>query len=246
MKLTKKEAIEPRSRWPILAEASSHIFLESLKAVCIRIPELIPIFATAQAMIVAYKDFGQARVNELVKDIRMHEEKLDRDFIKTEEFKSVFLNVLQKHFTESAERKRQLLRNYLFNVGSGKYKNFDYHTKILFVMDQITFDELRVISIWKGQLQKKIIEKNKKIGVNRSNVDKHIKDLNVTQVMFAFEGQRNKFTEDQLEFILKSLGNYGLLDIREFTGAAWGGGTYGIVVRGITDFGKKFLQFLEE
>ncbi len=51
---------------------------------------------------------------------------------------------------------------------------------------------------------------------------------------------------DELTFILRSLGNYGILSTRESSGIIVGDGSDGIRVKEITDFGRIFLKFIKD
>ncbi len=103
------------------------------------------LFITAIGLINVWGDFGQARVNELVEEIDKHKGEFNPEVLATDKFKSVFLNVLEAHVQETMGSKRQLYRNYLINVGKGVYVDFDYHSKLLTVLNLITFEEIHAL-----------------------------------------------------------------------------------------------------
>ena len=103
------------------------------------------LFATAVGFIGIWGDFGQSRVNEVVEVISEHEREFNPEILKTDKFKAVFLNVLEASMKETMAEKRRLYRNYLLNVGKGIEVDFDYHSKLLTVLNLITVEEIRVL-----------------------------------------------------------------------------------------------------
>lgn len=242
----KQEEITTKSALEIISKQTSLFIFTSLAPFIVQNPIWAIPFALGAVMINTWGDFGSKRTEELLDFIIAHKEEFVSEVLDSDKFKSVFLNVLERHMKEVNEHKRQLFRTYLLNVGKGIEPDFNYHTKIMSILDQITFKELGILSIWDGQLQKKLIEKNNKIGYNNDNIAEKMKGLNEHQVMFAFEGKQDKPTMDELTFILRSLGNYGILSTRESSGVIVGDGSDGIRVKEITDFGIIFLKFIKE
>ena len=152
---------------------------------------------------------------------------------------------MERHFKEVDKDKRKLYRLFLLNVGRGVEPKFDYLSKALLVLDQITFEELRAVDVWSGRLQEAWIIKNNKRGCKKEDIDKEIDKIGVNehQFMFAFEKDKIKPTMEQLVQNLRALGNYGLLSVRDTSGAILGDGSEGIRVK-ITKFGKIFLGFI--
>lgn len=238
--ISKQQAIE------ILGQQGPTVVFGIIQALVQVKPEWAILFVIATGLINTWNEFGQARTKELVDDINKHRDEYLPEIVESDKFKSVFVNAIQRHITEASVEKRRILRQYILNIGRGVSQEFEYHTKVFSIIDQITFEELEVISAWSGRLQQALVAKNSNIIQSSDDEDKVTKDLNEHQVMSIFEDRRPSFSPEQLEFILKSLGNYGLLDVREFTAATYDGGTYGLVVKDITPFGKEFLKSINE
>lgn len=197
-------------------------------------------------LINAWGDWGSARAKELIDYIIEHKDEFLADVVESDKFQSIFLNIMERHMKEVEEKKRKIFRDYLRNVGKGLHPEFSYHSKLMNVLDQITFEELDTLNIWNGKLQQKLVEKNKNIGYSLENVDSKIEEngLNEHQIMFAFDDDKIKPNMNELVSALKSLGNYGLLYTVENSGAIVGSGSDGIRVK-ITKFGRIFLDFIK-
>jgi len=207
------------------------------------------LFVSAMGIIKVWGAFGQARINELVEFISQHKTEFLNDILETDKFKSVFLNVLERHTKEVMEEKRKILRNYLLNIGRGINKEFNYHTKILFILDQITTDELEVLYAVKKLQNQKLVLKQKIIHEgqpsDKPRTEPFEENYNLNQIKLATYNN-NKITIEEIENILKSLRSYGLIMAREFTSPLFGGGSYEFQVSGITNFGNFFLDFIEK
>ncbi|HBG81576.1 TPA: hypothetical protein DDW69_01920 [candidate division CPR2 bacterium] len=244
-----KDEISTKKALGILAKTLPQIIYTTILGLTQVNPVWSILFYTGLGMVNAWGSFGQVRINELVTFIDKHRDQFLPDIIKSEKFKSIFLNILDAYFKETLEEKRKLLRNYLLNVGKGIEKDFDYHTKLMTVLNQITFDELKVISIWNGKLQDKFVEKNSEIGYTRDNIEEKMTNLNAGQIAWALgREEKGQKIMRNINFLVKSLGNYGLLDVRESTPVIFDSENNNstVVVDGISDFGKAFLGFLKE
>jgi len=217
-----RKTISPKSALAILSEHVPPIIYTTIASLVVVNPIWGILFISAMGIIRAWGDFGQARINELVKFIDEHKEEFVADILKTPKFKSVFLNVLERHMKETMEEKRKILRSYLLNVGKGINKDFDYHTKILLVVDQITLDEIAVLNI----LYKKAKNQSQKL----DNLH-----LNLTRIP-----ELEKYNQDYLRDILNTLHAFRLITVTEATVGAV------MVLKQITNFGVKFLEFIKE
>jgi len=240
-----KQEISKKSAKELIVKNSSIFALTIIPLIASNQFWAIPL-ALSIGLINTWGDWGSARAKELTDYIIEHKDEFLADVVESDKFKSIFLNIMERHMKEVEEKKRKMFRDYLRNVGKGIHPKFNYHSKLMNILDQITFEELDVINIWNGKLQQKLVEKNKTIGYSLENVDEKIEEigLNEHQVMFAFENDKIKPSENELVFILKALGNYGLLNTAENNGAAVGSGSDGIRVK-ITVFGKIFLDFIK-
>lgn len=239
--------ISKKSGTEIIARQGSLAMVGIIGALTAVNPTWGVLFAIVSSAIGVWGEFGQARTQELVEFLTKHKDEFIDEILKSERFKSVFVNILDRQIREVSEEKRQLFRTYLLNMGKGLFPDFNMDSKLLSILDQITPEELKVLEIWNGRIQRKIVEKNPNIGYTMENIEQKMKEseLNEHQVMFAFEG-KDWPSMDELTFILRSLGNYGLLDTRESSGVIRGDGSDGIRVKRISPFGKIFLQYITE
>ncbi|HEU5114695.1 MAG TPA: hypothetical protein VFT82_02935 [Candidatus Paceibacterota bacterium] len=106
------------------------------------------LMSTSIGIINAWGDFGQSRVNEMVTYINEHRDEFVKEVIEGNNFKTLFLNILERHMKEASEEKRKLLRNYLLNVGKGIDPNFNEYTRMNNVLDTISLDEIDFLKLW--------------------------------------------------------------------------------------------------
>ena len=219
-KIKVKKEISNESALKILSGVLPPIIFAPIVTLASINPVWSVLFVSAMGLINVWGSFGQARINELIEFIDQHKTEFLDDILKTDKFKSIFLNVLERHMKETMKEKREILRNYLLNVGQGTQKKFNHHTKILFILDQISFEEIDLL---------KWLKKNQH---SNTLTAKKIKDS------FFYSGNPplNATGTDRIEFILQSLGNYGVIFMK--TGR-WDGTYYEI-----SNFGKIFLDFV--
>lgn len=182
-------------------------------------PEWSSAFILTLGVVQVWGKFGQVRINELVQFIDEHKEEYIKEILETDKFKSIFLNVVERHTKEVYEEKRKMLRNYLLNVGKGINKEFNYHTKILWILDQITLDEVEVLNA--------IYEYAKKQP-----------SLNEFHLSSSSLGFSKKHGDYYLRRLLNSLSSYGLITISD---ATMGPDT---AIKQFSDIGEIFLQFI--
>lgn len=203
------------------------------------------LFLTAGAMINAWGAFGQNRVNELVDFITENKEEFMADVLGSDKFKAVFLTVLELHMKETNEKRRQLLRNYLLNVGRNYSPEFDDHTKLIYTINTISFDELGVLQLWEsgGVLEEWRRKRNvQNMALTVSAIQGALTDLlprddpRIGMFPFGWEGR------DKNNQILLSLGHKDLLYVLSENN--FGSGEE-VRARNITSFGEKFLNFIK-
>lgn len=205
------------------------------------------IFLTAKGIYNAWGDFGQARLNEFVTNLEESKESFLPEVIEGDEFKSVFLSILERHMKESSDLKRVYLRNYLVSVGQGQIPNFDYHTKLLNILDQVTGDEIRLfmllpniiedsdneMALLSAQSRASFDRSNREISMNTYQIKMRLKDWNI----------KNK----DLSALILFLTNYGLIFSQQnSTSSIGGGGSTDIVFGGLTEIGKIFYDFIDD
>lgn len=198
------------------------------------------LFAIATSIMGVWGEFGQARTKELIDFLADHKDEFVDKILESERFKSVFVNILDRQIKEVSEEKRRLFRTYLLNLGKGLSPDFNMDSKLLTILDQITFEELEILQVWKAGSKPydQVLSK-----ISSFDPDDGSVGLNEHQVMFAFD-ETGQIEKEDIMFILKSLANYGLLDISENNGVVLGGGSDGVRVKRISPFGKIFLQYI--
>lgn len=243
---------KPR-KWEIVKNSILEVAVnKSTEIACIGASLIIPdpvwksIFLLSIPLLNVWGDFGVKRCEELLNYIEKRQDEFKNETIRTDEFKSLFLGILERHFKESSKRKRELFRSVLLYFGRGQNIEYDYSTKVLAILDQITFTELIVIDKWSGELQKAWVEKNKPL-CTPVEADRILSSdgANEHQVYFAFENDDQKISLNELVQTLRALGNYGLLAVRDTSGVVLGDGSEGVRVK-ITEFGKEFIKFIRD
>ncbi len=202
------------------------------------------LFLTAGGMINAWGDFGQSRVNELISFISQHKDEFILEVVESEKFKAVFLVVLELHMKETSERRRNLLKNYLLNVGRDVHPEFDEHTKIISTMNIISFQEIEVLQIFNSggviENYKRSHQGTENMAFSYGGIASAVWDVTPNdhplRILFPMQGPRDKMNQ-----ILLSLGNKDLL--YTMNADNFGSGEE-VKVRNITEFGKKFLDFI--
>lgn len=244
----KTPQISTRDAAEIIAKNVPEIAFAAVTALVNVNPVWALLFLTARGLYNAWGEFGQARLNELVIDLEKSKKSFDPDVIETDEFKSVFLCVLERHMKEGSIRKRELLRNYLISVGQGKMPEFDYHTKLLNILDQITGDELRLFML----LPNIIEDSNNELFSLATDKEQATADLltrevtmNVLQVKMRLKNWGIKTRN--LSALIRFLTNYGLIISQDSSsGGIGGGGTTDVIFQGITEVGEVFYDFIDD
>lgn len=201
------------------------------------------LFATSTALINAWGDFGQSRVNELVSFINEHREEFVGDIIKTDTFKTLFLNVLERHMKESSEEKRQLLRNYLLSTGKGINPNFNEFTRMNSTLDTISLEEIDLLMLW---------DDNQPVG---SYIIKHLQQthpMTISDIQSCIFGMmpRDSRLMAMVDQTNQSKNNQILLSL-SYKGLLYGlsqdnfGSGQEVRIKELTPFGKAFINFIK-
>ncbi len=243
IQIKNKEALE------ILTKNTSDIvFTTAVSALSIINPIWSVLFLTARGIYGAWSDFGQSRVNELVMDLEKHKNSFCKEVLETDKFKSVFLSILERHMKESSYERRHLLRNYLISVAKGESVDFDYHTKLLNILDQITGEELRLFMLLPNIINDsndEFIKHSTEEIQKTTDLSKREIDMNTLQVKMRLKDWKIK-TRD-LASILHFLANYGIISTYDVSiSGIGGGGKSDIIFNGITDVGKVFYGYIDD
>lgn len=201
----------------------------------------------AKPIMDTWGDFGQERVNELVSYMAEHKEEFVTEAIESDNFKTLFLNILERHMKEASEEKRKLLRNYLLNVGRGVNPGFNEFTRMNNVMDDITLYEIDVLELWDTDGPIEAWYKNSRPpGV----ISRGITTVGELQTyVFGMSPRNDKWVKmvaeenkSTLNQTILLLGYKGLLYVLAENN--FGSGHEARVLE-ITEFGKAFLAFIK-
>ena len=179
-------------------------------------------------------EYRERRAREIIKSVG--KEKLINLLNGDEKTKDILHKVLTNVFDESSLKRRELYYQYLKNVSNNIHPDFDYHTKLISVLNMITFEEINTLEIFSqkyGDILKYTGEKENK----------------ETPIMFHDERGVNvaecrdsscfgNINEKILEKNLDKIGNNDLI----FIGYGRMDGTF---YGPLTDFGQIFLDFIK-
>lgn len=170
-----------------------------------------------------------------------NEDKIKEEIIKSEKFCSVFLEVFDKNIKESNEEKRKLLKNYILNFACGIEKDFNEHTKLINVLNDITMEEFNFLQLWNETNPCTILN----VGGYYSYTVSEIESILRAKCKYHPFLQKNYIKDkNKCNQILISLGNKGLLYV--LSKDNFGSGEEARANKDITEFGKIFLNFIKE
>ena len=245
----KKNEIDTKEAIDILAKNTSDvIFTTAITALSMTNPIWAILFLTAKGIYGAWSDFGQARVNEFVTGLEEKKGSFDFKIIETDKFKSLFLSTLERHMKESSEKRRHLLRNYLISVAQGKNPEFDYHTKLLNILDQITGEELRLFMLLPNIIcdsDNEFLAYSTEEGRRSFNPLKREICMNTMQIKMRLKNWKIK--NKDLSSLIHFLSNYGIINSYDTSvSGIGGGGSNDLVFAGLTEVGKVFYDFIDD
>lgn len=223
--------------------------IESLKSLGYLNPSLLPFIALGQSILGYYGEMANAKTIDLLKNFYENKEKIVLEIVQSDKFKSAFIKIIGENITEGNEEKRQYLKNYIINFALGVEPNFNEHSKIINVLNNITLDEVVILKLWSEESP---------INLNLKYKDFHhiftISDIKQAALdtrgqtnnnilgdfeRYVFELANNK---DKANQILLSLGYKDLLYVVSENN--FGSGEEA-KTRGTTEFGKIFLKFIK-
>lgn len=248
MSRDKEQEISTDKALEILGKNIPDIVFTAMTPLLAAYPILAILFLTGKGIYGAWGDFGQARLNEFVSGLEKKQDSFDPKILETDKFKSVFLSILEKHMKESSEERRGLLRNYLISMAQGKNPSFDYHTKLLNVLDQITGDELRLFVL----LPNIIKDSNDEFLAfateeTRRSFDPSKREVNMNTVQVRMRLKGWKIRTRDLSSLMRFLTNYGIISSYDVsTTMIGGGGSNDLIFAGLTDAGSVFYNFIDD
>ncbi|MFA6307134.1 MAG: hypothetical protein WC639_05000 [Patescibacteria group bacterium] len=201
------------------------------------------------ALISIWGNFANKKVSDFMLQFEEHKDDLVMSVVQSDKFISVFLELFDRNIKESNEEKRQLLKNYILNMAIGIEQDFNEHTKLINVLNNITADELIILKMWGegGIISNNTRYKNiGRITVNeiRNCVldTRSVKNNNKLGAEEDYIYNLSK-VKDKLNQILLSLGYKDLLYVLSENN--FGSGEEARV-KNITNFGKSFLNFIRK
>jgi hypothetical protein len=168
------------------------------------------------------------RIGEITKNVGAT--KLIKLINKDDKTRDILHKILENVIDESSSKKRKMFYVYIKNLDKVNNTNFDYHTKLISVLNAITFNELDML--WSFSKDFKEIE----ILNNKKDINSKIPSgVNVSQIMK--HKHYDQISPEYLEYTLTSLSNYGLIytAFGRFDGTMFGPVTY---------FGREFMNYI--
>lgn len=184
-------------------------------------------------------DLANKKGSDFMQQFIDNEDEIEKEIINSEKFVSVFLDVFDKNIRESNEEKRQLLKNYILNFACGKEKDFNEHTKLIGVLNDITMEEYAILKLWDKD-NECCITNNDLSSYTVSEIESRLRHTCRDHFLFNEEYFKNKNKCNQ---VLLALGNKGLLWV--LSKDNFGSGEEARANKEITEFGAKFLTFVK-
>lgn len=213
---------------PLLASTIAHVY-----------PSLALALNATSAVLGYYGDYAKEKTEDLLREFIQNGEKIDPDILESDKFKSAFIKIIADNITEGNEEKRRLIKNYIVGFACGIGRSFNEHTKLISTLNDITLEEVAMLSLWRegGEMSKSKIVK--------AGMSMRIGDIEqIARGDATYQGiiQPNQdFGNLKRNQILLSLGYKGLLHVRSADN--FGSGQE-VKVKDATDFGKTFLKFI--
>ena len=242
------EVIKTKEALEILAKNVPDIIFTTISSLVLVNPVWAILFLMGKGIYGAWSDFGQSRLNEVVISLEKNKNSFNPKILETDKFKSIFLSLLERHMKESSEERRYILRNYLISVAQGKNIDFDYHTKLLSVLDQITGDELRLF-----MLLPKIIEDSDNEFLQysteeeRKNFNPKKRELSMNTIQVKMRLKNWEIKTRDLSALVRFLTNYGIIVSYDVSiSGIGGGGSNDLIFTGLTEVGRVFYDFIDD
>lgn len=201
------------------------------------------------ALISLWGNFGNKKVSDFMLQFEQNKGKLIASIVQSDKFISVFLELFDRNIKESNEEKRQLLKSYILNMAIGIEPDFNEHTKLINILNNITSDELIILKMWGKDGLISQNQKYKNIGRITANEIRScaLDSRNVSnnhalgiEEQYIYDMSTQK---DKLNQILLSLGYKDLLYVLSENNFGSGDEAR---VKNITDFGNSFLNFIKK
>lgn len=190
------------------------------------------------ALLSIWGNFANKKASDFMQQFRENQDKIVGKIVSSDKFISIFLELFDRNIKESNEEKRQLLKNYILNLACGIKPNFNEHTKLINVLNNITLEEIEILKLWD---EDEIIEDQKDKLLTGLSI-RDIENL-IRKSPHNYNIQTGREHLDKNSQILLSLGNKGLLYV--LSRDNWGSTEEVKAHKDITEFGNTFLKFIK-
>lgn len=201
-------------------------------------PGVAAALVAASAVLGFYGDYANEKTSDLLQSFMKHQDEILAEIVQSDKFKSAFIQIINDNITEGNEEKRQLLKNYIIGLACGVERNFNEHTKLISTLNDITLEEVRMLSLWRDDGE---ISNSRHVAAGVSLTIGDIEQILRKAGVYPREWEEPDPGNERRNQILLSLGYKGLLHIRSEDN--FGSGQE-VKVKGTTNFGIAFLHFI--
>lgn len=196
----------------------------------IKDPKLAVFFTFLSGVITTVSEWKKKRAEEVINNVGI--ERIIRLIQRDDKTRDILHKILENVMDESSKKKRKLFYNYIHKLDNNIHKDFDYHSKLIAVVNEITFNELDMLLTFSNIflevlkiIRRKDIKSKIPKGVNVADIFKH--------KYFTYMSPR------LLDSFLLRLSSYDLIyaEFGLYDGTAYGPVTY---------FGKIFIDFISD
>ncbi len=221
-----------------IIEKFNPALVSNLMALGLMDPSIYPLISVAQSVLSYFAgEYANNKTIDLLKEFKKNESILLDEIMHSDKFKAVFIRIISDNITEGNEEKRKYIKNYILNFACGIESDFNEHSKLINILNNITIDEINFLKLW---CDDEIINDQK----DKLSTALAVQDIG-TLVQTSQKQYDINFDRDNLQKnnqILLSLGNKGLLYV--LSRDNWGSGEEVRTHKKITEFGRTFLKFI--
>ncbi|TSC92695.1 MAG: hypothetical protein CEN89_532 [Candidatus Berkelbacteria bacterium Licking1014_7] len=228
-----------------MKDSQKDLITASLKGIASQIP-IVGGLATAYS---EYENSTKIRrmeafFTDLDKKFKSNQEKIDKDYIKTDEAAQLLEKVVRSISEESDIEKRKLLTNYLLNSYSYRFSKKTEKLIILNAIQVMTPLQVFVLDL----IRDHIPPDNVIIGsdYNPDASDKPIIKYVSEKTIVEYFASNNGIAAEEIEATLFSMMGQGLLETHSTRGWTTVGGKMGIIGYRPTKLGLLVLEYLKE
>ncbi|MGB0757461.1 MAG: hypothetical protein ACPGO5_03325 [Patescibacteria group bacterium] len=202
-------------------------------------PAFALLIGTMSGILGYYSDYAGSKAINLIEELIKHQDRFLSEIVESDKFKAVFFKMLGDYINEGNEQRRLYIKNYIINMASGKFHEFDEHTRLVTVLNSISLREVELLSYWKDDgVVEQYYSTNpqaRNITIDVSELDNILRNSGLQPISSGYQGK------SETNQLLLQLGYKNLL----YTlGADNFGSGVEAKTKGITDFGKTFLGFI--